>query len=264
MSRYESSSERRTRSEIAPTQIHKAFSPTGQATGLPELLPGEGLSNAILASLPAPELKRLLPFLDPVSLVAGDEIVRSIDSDYVYFPESAVISHLYVSRDGTATAAAVIGNDGLVGLSAILYAGSPVYSARIMIGGAGLRVKSQVIRQEFARGQSLQRLVLAYVSKRMEQVSQRAVCNGRHRLAERLCTWLLMIDDRVEARAIPLTHADLANHLGARRAVISGCCYALRTSNIIDYKRGHMMILDRKMLESRACECYDVLKPLID
>jgi CRP-like cAMP-binding protein len=261
MSRYESGFERRARPAIVPTQIQERISRTGQGIGLPPLASGnEGLANKILASLPAPELKRLLTFLEPVSLVSGEEIVRTNESDFVYFPESAVISHVCVLRDRSVTAAAMIGNDGMIGLSAILDSSPSVYRTRVMIGGAGLRVKSEVIKQEFARGQSLQRLVLSYMSKRLEQLSQRAVCNGRHRLAERLCTWLLMIDDRTEDKAIPLTHADIANQLGARRAVISGCCYTLRSNNIIAYTRGRIMILDRKMLESRACECYQVLK----
>jgi CRP-like cAMP-binding protein len=263
MSRYESGFDRRTKPTVVANQIHEGVSQIGQGASSLDVTSGsEGLTNQILASLPAPELKRLLPFLDPVTLQRSEEVARSNEyGDCVYFPESVVISHLYLLREGGATAAAVIGNDGVVGLSALMESGPPTHSTRVIIGGEGLRVRADVIKQEFARGETLQRLVLAYMSKRLAQVSQRAVCNARHRLAERLCTWLLMIDDRTDDKALPLTHADIANHLGARRAVISGCCHGLRTRGLITYKRGHIVIRNRKMLEAAACECYQVLKP---
>jgi CRP-like cAMP-binding protein len=221
----------------------------------------EALNNKILSCLPAPEFRRLLLSFEPIALSTGEEINGVNEfNEFVYFPESAVISHLYRLNNGGVTAAAVIGNDGLVGLSAVFGSPPPVYRTTVMVGGGGLRVKAQVIRQEFARGERLQRLILTYMSKRLAQVSQRAVCNGRHKLTERLYTWLLMIDDRTKGRILPLTHADISNHLGARRAVISGCCHSLRTSGMITYKRGEMIILDRKMLEAGACECYYVLK----
>jgi len=167
---------------------------------LPEVKPRhDGLTNKLLATLPASELGRLVPFLEPVTLIRGAELTRSKESDhFVYFPESAVISHYYLLRNGGTTAAAVIGNDGVVSLSTMFESRPPLYSTSVMIGGQALRVKAEVIRQEFARGESFQRLILAYMSKRLSQVSQRAVCNGRHKLAERLRTWLLMIDDRAE------------------------------------------------------------------
>jgi CRP-like cAMP-binding protein len=225
-------------------------------------IPNQGLTNKILASLPAPDFKRLMPFFEPVGLVKGTDLVGVNEFDgFVYFPESAVISHLYLLTDGGATAAAVIGSEGVVGISTMFESRPPVYRARVMIEGEGLRVKAGVIKGEFARGEGFQRLILSYMSKRLRQISQRAVCNGRHRLLERLCTWLLMVDDRSENSALALTHADIANHLGARRSVVSGCCNTLREKKVIDYRRGHLTILDRTMLGAAACECYQVLKP---
>ena len=261
MSRYEAGVVRRSGSEVVIGQFQKGTT-TGHEVGLPEVTrPNEGLSNKILASLPAPEFKRLLPFFEPVALRSSEEVLRSNEwSDSVYFPETVVVSHFYRLDNGGATAAAVIGNDGMIGLSNLFESGPPAYRTIVMIGGEGLRIKAEDFRLEFARGASLQRLVLTYVSNRLAQVSQRAVCNGRHKLAERLCTWLLMIDDRAENRDLMLTHADIANHLGARRAVITCCCNTLRTSGAITYKRGHIIILDRERLETEACECYQVLQ----
>jgi CRP-like cAMP-binding protein len=263
MSRHEESFSGRTRSApVGP--IPEPLAQSGQNAGISEisLRQDEGLTNKILGSLPAPEFRRLLPYFEPVALFRGEEIIRSNEfDDYVYFPESAVVSHLYYLSDGGTTAAAVIGNDGIVGLSKIFGTRPPVYRTKVVIEGHGLRVKTQVIKNEFARGESFQQYVLSYMSNRLAQVSQRAVCNGRHKLTERLCTWLLMINDRAEDRSLSLTHADIASHLGARRTVISGCCHALRKRGMITYKRGHIIIVDRKMLEGDACECYQVVRP---
>jgi CRP-like cAMP-binding protein len=260
MSTYESGVEGRT-GEVVVRQFQKGLATTNREEEFSQLTrPNQGLTNQILASLPAPEFSRLLPFFEPVALRSGEEVHRTNDSgDFVYFPETVVVSHLYSLHNGGATGAAVIGNDGMIGLSNLFESGPPAYRTVVMIGGEALRVRTEKISAEFARGASLQRLVLSYVRNRLEQVSQRAVCNGRHKLAERLCTWLLMVDDRAENRSLMLTQADIANHLGARRTVITGCCNVLRTRGAISYKRGHIIILDRKRLEAEACECYEAL-----
>jgi CRP-like cAMP-binding protein len=259
-SRYELAHDR----EWSATVESHAHKPTSRTQGvdLPEdSVQDGGLTNRILAGLTATEFNRLVPYLQPAGLQSGEVIRRSQQSyPFIYFPESAVISHLYTLRNGGATAAAVIGSEGVVGLSAIVQSHPPVYDTKVMIGGDGLRVRVEVIREEFARGKDLQRLILTYVRKRLTQVSQRAVCNGRHKLAERLCTWLLMIDDRTSNVAIPLIQADIANHLGARRTVITARLHDLRRNGAITYKRGAIIVLDRKILEIGACECYQVLK----
>ena len=262
MTRYDPGFDRHGAPTSLVTQIGTRISGAKPELSFNDFVPqNEALNNKILSCLPTPEFKRLFLSFEPVTLSTGEEINGLKEfNEFVYFPESAVISHFYRLNNGGVTAAAVIGNDGLVGLSAVFGSPPPAYRTTVMVGGGGLRVKAQVIRQEFARGERLQRLILTYMSKRLAQVSQRAVCNGRHKLTERLCTWLLMIDDRTKGRTLPLTHADISNHLGAQRAVISGCCHSLRTSGMITYKRGEIIIRDRKMLEAGACECYQVLK----
>ena len=263
MSRYEAVFKRPTNCAPVAAPIPATTAQRGQEVGSFDISRGQdaGLTNNILRNLPAPEFQRLVPYFESVALGLGEEIRSHESDDYVYFPESAVVSHLYSLSDGETTGVAVIGHDGIVGLSKLFGSRPPVYCTRVMIDGEGLRVRSEVIKQEFARGESFQRLILSYLGNRLAQVSQRAVCNGRHKLAERLCTWLLMINDRVGDRSLPLTHADIATHLGARRAVISECCHALRERRMIAYKRGNMIIVDRKALEAGACECYQVVKP---
>src|SRR6266545_1102852 len=110
----------------------------------------------------------------------------------------------------------------------------------------------------------MQRLLLGYASSRLAQLSQRAVCNGRHGLGDRLCTWLLMVHDRAGKDPLPLTHEEIGHHLGARRAGVSISCSALRDNGIISYQRGYISILDRRRLDAAACECYRMLTLTIE
>jgi CRP-like cAMP-binding protein len=219
------------------------------------------LTNKILTALPGPDFAHLLSYLEPVSLYAGQEIyVFGENIDYIYFPETAVISHLYFLADGGTTGAAIVGNEGIVGLSAVLDSRPASYWTQVTVGGTAVRVPPNVIREQFARGGAMQRLFLGYLRARLAQLSQRAACNGRHTLRERLCTWLLMVHDRVGDEEIMLTHENIAHHLGARRAGVSTTCNALRDRGIIKYRRGRLWIADRALLEQVACECYRALR----
>jgi CRP-like cAMP-binding protein len=233
------------------------------ATRIPSSIPFTGLlSNEILTRLPGPDLTSLLPHLEPVSLSAGhglNEFGRL--SEFVYFPESAVISHVHILEDGGTTSAAIIGPEGLIGVSALLGTG-PSYWAQVTIAGTALRVRTEVIRDDFRNGRAIQSLILKHLGARLAQLSQRAVCNSRHLLEERFCTWLLMIMDRTRHEQLALTHELIAQHMGARRAGITGACNALREAGIIKYRRRMMTIADRTKLESVACECYGSLKDL--
>jgi CRP-like cAMP-binding protein len=147
----------------------------------------------------------------------------------------------------------------MVGLSAIFGAGPPAYWTQVIVGGSALKVRAEVIKKEFGRGRTMQQQLLRHISARMAQLAQKAVCNGRHRVQERLCTWLLMIQDRVSEERLPLTQEQIAHHLGARRPGITESCKALRDNGIISYHRGLIRILDRPTLEASACECYRTL-----
>ncbi|HKP47287.1 MAG TPA: Crp/Fnr family transcriptional regulator [Pyrinomonadaceae bacterium] len=221
------------------------------------------LANRLLASLPGPDLSRLLPYLHPVSLTDGEDILRSGEAaDSVYFPESAVISHLHLLEDGSTTAATIIGNEGMVGLSSILDARPAAYSSHVTVGGRATRVATNVIQKEFARGGALQRIILAYAHARLTQLSQQAVCNGRHLMFGRLCTWLLMVHERAVDQPLRLTHERIAQHLGARRAGITSACKQLRAESVITYQRGLIVVSDQPRLATLACECYAMLQSL--
>ena len=234
---------------------------TGRAHKSIKPLPFNGLlTNKLLTALPGEDFARLLPYLEPVSISGGQDLygfgepIRD-----VYFPESAVISQLYILEDGSTAEAALIGKEGLTGLSAIFASPAPPCCTQAIIPGTALRMGVEVLRQEFARGQGMQRLLLSHTSARIAQLSQRAVCNGRHTVIERLCSWLLMLHDRVGDDQLPLTHEQIASHLGARRAGITEAATALRDGQLIKYSRGQIRIIDRRGLERAACECYRTL-----
>jgi CRP-like cAMP-binding protein len=232
----------------------------------PKPIPFNGLlTNKLLAALPGPDFARLLPRLEPVSLISGQDVYKFGEAiDFAYFPETVVISQIYFLEDGSTTGAAIVGREGMTGLSAIFDSRPPTYWTRITIAGSALRVEQEVIKREFARGEAMQKLLLGYTSTRLAQLSQRAVCNGRHNLEGRLCTWLLMIHDRASEQQLPLTHEEIAHHLGARRAGVTSSCNVLRDNGIIHYRRGLIRILDREKLESVACECYRMLRQTVE
>ncbi|HVF55318.1 MAG TPA: Crp/Fnr family transcriptional regulator [Pyrinomonadaceae bacterium] len=249
----------------ATRMVTEATSGIGRAHKFFKPVPFNGLlTNKLLTALPGEDFARLLPHLKPVSLSFGERLNGDeVGVSYAYFPETAVISHLYFMEDGSMTSAAVIGREGIVGLSTIFDAGRPSYWTQVTIGGSALVAETEVIKREFARGGEMQSLLLGYTGTRLAQLSQRAVCNGRHRLDERLCTWLLMIHDRAGEEHLPLTHEDIAHHLGARRAGVTTSCNSLRIAGAINYRRGLIDILDRQKLEACACECYRALRQTV-
>lgn len=215
------------------------------------------LTNKILSALPGDELTRLLPYLEPASFRLGEYVYElGQHVPVVYFPEAAVISQIYYLEDGSSAGVSIVGNDGLLGLSAMLDAPRARYWAVATIGGSALGIRVDVLRQEFMKGGVLQKLILSYANARMVQLAQRTVCNSRHRLEERLCTWLLMIHDRANNSNLPLTHEAISQLLGTRRAGVTNFCNVLRDNRVISYHRALITILNREALEASACECY--------
>lgn len=218
------------------------------------------LTNKILTALPGEDFARLLQHLEPVSLASVDNVydLRG-GAQFAYFPEGALMSQLHLLSDGSTIEAAMIGKDGMIGLSAVFGAPRPSCWMQVAIAGSALRIRAETLGEEFARGGALQRLLLGYASARMAQLSQRAVCNGRHSIGQRTSCWLLMAHDRTGEDTLPLTHEQIAQHLGTRRAGVSEIANDLRHRGCISYSRGRITILDRPGLEAAACECYEGL-----
>jgi CRP-like cAMP-binding protein len=217
--------------------------------------------NRLLASLPAGERARLSPHLELVALPLGAVIYESGgEQAHVYFPASGIVSLLYVMNDGSAAEIAVVGNEGMVGIS--LFMGGETTPSRAVVQSAATayRLPAALIQAEFARGGALQRLLLRYTLALITQMTQTAVCNRHHQLEQQLCRWLLLSLDRLPANELVMTQQLIANMLGVRREGVTAAAGRLQADGLIDYSRGRISVLDRPNLEGRACECYAVVK----
>lgn len=219
------------------------------------------LANRLLSALPAEDFARLFSHLEPVSLTAG-EMLYKLDEEmlYAYFPETAVVSHLYILSEGGMTEADMVGREGMTGLSAVFNVPPPSYVSEVSLSGSALRARVDVLRQEFARGGAFQQTLVRYAAARIALLSRRAVCNGNHSVEERLVTWLLMVHDRAGDQPLALTHERISRHLGTRRAGVTSVATALRDRGVIDYTRGQIRVTDRPALEAAACECYPAVR----
>ena len=221
-------------------------------------------SNQLLAALPAADLQRWLPKLEPVSLVLGEVLYESgATLSHVYFPTSAIVSLLYVMENGASAEIAVVGCEGLVGISLFMGGESTPSRAVVQSAGRGLRLPSMTIKSEFKRAPVLH-LLLRYTQALITQMAQTAVCNRHHSLDQQLCCWLLLSLDRLPGNELVMTQELIANMLGVRREGVTEAAGNLQKAGLIEYRRGHLTVLDRPGLERRTCECYAVVKAEYD
>jgi CRP-like cAMP-binding protein len=223
------------------------------------------LDNLLLAKLPAEDCQRLLPSLQPVALRLGEVLYESRGFlSHVYFPTTSVVSFLYTMGDGTTAEMGLAGNDGLVGIALFLGGDTAPNRAVVQIAGNALRMKAEILRQEFARGGSFQRLLLLYTQALIAQISQTAVCNRLHSVEQRLCRWLLLSHDRVKSDELAMSQEFISSMLGGRRESVTVAAQRLQDAGLIHYVRGHITILDRRGLEATVCECYGVVRDETD
>src|SRR5918912_2006873 len=215
------------------------------------------LKNQLLAALTDEETERLQPHLKLVTLTAG-EVLNDADEParYVYFPLEAVISIITIVEDGTTIEVGIVGFEGLAGLSALLGGGTTPNQFIVQVEGTALRIKGDVLAEEFRRGGNLQEFVHKYTQLTITQISQSAACNHVHKIEERLCRWLLMMHDRAESGYFSHTQEFLSRMLGASRPVVTLAAGALQKAGLIRYSRGNITILDREGIEEATCECY--------
>jgi len=217
--------------------------------------------NHLLAALPAAELARLAPHLERVPLPLAAVIYESgAELGHVYFPASGIVSLLYVMNDGAAAEIAVVGNEGMVGISLFMGGGTTTSRAVVQSAGIAYRLEAPVLKAEFARGGALQRLLLRYTQALIAQMTQTAVCNRHHMLEQQLCRWLLLSLDRLPSSQLVMTQQLIANMLGVRREGVTEAAGRLQADGLISYSRGHINVLDRAKLEQRVCECYGVVR----
>ena len=232
------------------------------ATPLMDTPPGK---NKLLAALPAADLERLLPLLQPVVLPLGAALYESgVPFTDVYFPTTAIVSLLYVLADGGSAEIAVVGNDGVVGVSTFMGGESTPSRAVVQSEGGAFRLKGQALKDEFNRGGASQHLLLRYTQSLLTQMAQTAVCNRHHTIDQQLCRWLLLSLDRLASDTLSMTQELIANMLGVRREGVTDAAGKLQNAGLIRYSRGKITVLDRAGLEALSCECYRVVKTEFD
>lgn len=221
--------------------------------------------NKLLAALPPEIFQRLQPHLELVPLKLGASIYESGGKQaYVYFPADSIVSLLYVMKDGASAEIAIVGSEGLVGIS--LFMGGETTPSRAVVQSAGraYRLRAKLLKAEFEFGGALQHLLLRYTQALITQMAQTAVCNRHHSIEQQLCRWLLLSADRLPTNVLTMTQELIANMLGVRREGVTASAGKLQEAGLIHYSRGRITILDRAKLERRVCECYAVVKKEFD
>ena len=226
--------------------------------------PSDPRLNQLLAALPEPDWQRWLPQLECVDMPLGQVLYESGSTlSHVYFPATCIVSLLYVMENGASAEIAVVGNEGIVGVSLFMGGESTPSRAVVQSAGHGYRLSSEAIKAEFNRAPVLH-LLLRYTQALITQMAQTAVCNRHHSLDQQLCRWLLLSLDRLQGSELVMTQELIANMLGVRREGVTEAALKLQEAALIRYARGRIFVLDRKRLEERTCECYAVVKKEYD
>jgi CRP-like cAMP-binding protein len=218
-------------------------------------------ANRLLAALPDAEWRRWQPALQIVDMPLGQVVYESGTTlSHVYFPTTSIVSLLYVMENGSSAEIAVVGNEGIVGISLFMGGGSTPSRAVVQSAGGGLRLNAKVLKNEFDQNGPVLHLLLRYTQALITQMAQTAVCNRHHSLDQQLCRWLLLSLDRLQGNELVMTQELIANMLGVRREGVTGAALHLQEAGLIRYTRGRISVLDRAGLEKRTCECYAVVK----
>jgi len=217
--------------------------------------------NHLLAALPLEEFERLRPHLELVEMPLGRALYESGEMlKHVYFPTTSIVSLLYVLEDGASAEIAVVGFEGILGISLFMGGATTPSRAVVQSAGHGYRLKAQLLQAEFNRAGPVLRLLLRYTQALITQMTQTAVCNRHHSVEQQLCRWLLLSLDRLPGNSLTMTQELIANMLGVRREGVTTAAGHLQHAGLIRYSRGHIEVLNRPGLEKAVCECYAVVR----
>jgi CRP-like cAMP-binding protein len=221
--------------------------------------------NWLLAALPVPERSRWLQRMELVDLPRGSVLYEAGETlKHVWFPTTSVVSLLHAMEDGASSEVAVVGHEGVVGLSLFMGCETTPSRAVVQSGGGALRMKAKAFIEEFERDGSTMHLLLRYTESLIVQMAQTAACNRHHSIDQQLCRRLLLSLDRTESNEIVMTQEVIANMLGVRREGVTVAAGHLNKEGLISSRRGHITVLDRAGLAQRTCECYAVVKKEFD
>jgi CRP-like cAMP-binding protein len=221
--------------------------------------------NHLIDALPKRVLARLMPNMELVELSLGEVLYESGGTlDYVFFPTNAIVSLLYVMEDGASAEISVVGNEGMVGVTLFMGGESTPSRAVVQSAGKAWRLSSRRLKDEFNHHGTLMMLLLRYTQALLTQMAQTAVCNRHHSIDQQLCRWLLLSLDRLPDNHLTMTQELIANMLGVRREGVTEAAGKLQRLGVIEYRRGHITVLDRVTLENLCCECYAVVRKETD
>ena len=221
--------------------------------------------NHLLAALPHAQWVIWRSHLEYVDMVLGQVLYEPGSTlTHVYFPTTTIVSLLYVMRNGESAEIAVVGNEGVIGVS--LFMGGDSTSSRAVVQSAGgaYRLTAERMREEFDRAGAVLHLLLRYTQALMAQMVQTAACNKHHSLDQQLCRWMLLSLDRLQGNELVMTQELIANMLGVRRIGVTEAAAKLNALGVIRYARGRITVLDRPKLEQLSCECYAVIRAELD
>jgi CRP-like cAMP-binding protein len=217
--------------------------------------------NSLLWVLPVSVRDRWVPHLELVEMPLGKVLYESgATMSHVYFPTTAIVSLLYVMENGASAEIAIVGHEGILGISLFMGGNSTPSRAVVQSAGQAFRLRAAYLEEEFNKAGSVLHLLLRYTQALITQMAQTAVCNRYHSLDQQLCRWLLLSLDRLRGDELVMTQELIANMLGVRREGVTESAVKLQHAGLIRYARGHITVLDRAGLEKRTCECYAVVK----
>lgn len=217
--------------------------------------------NKLLGALGEEELERLSPNLELVEMPIGHVLYEPGEQlKYVYFPVTSIVALMYVLTDGASAEIALVGNEGILGISLFMGGQTTTSRAVVQSAGAGYRLKARFLIEEFSLNDQAMKLLLRYTQALITQMAQTAVCNRHHSVEQQLCRWMLLTLDRLQSNELAITQEVIASMLGVRREGVTEAAGKLQRLGIIHYHRGHITVVDRRKLEKRCCECYQVVK----
>jgi len=227
--------------------------------------PADVRKNHLLAALPQDVLDRWQSHFEWVDMPLGMVLYESGAAlSHVYFPTDAIVALIYVTESGASAEIAVVGNEGMVGISLFMGGSTTPSRGVVQSAGHGVRLKGTLMKEECDRGGAAMHLLLRYTQALITQMAQTAVCNRHHTIDEQLCRWLLLSLDRITGPELVMTQNLIAHMLGVRREGVTEAAANLQSAGLIRYRRGRITVLNRAGLEVRTCECYRVVKTEYD
>lgn len=217
--------------------------------------------NHLLAALPPAELERLLPALEWVALPLGQAVCESgAQLHHAYFPTTAILSLNHVLENGASAEVAGVGNEGMLGISLFMGGQTTPIRATVQTAGHAYRLRTKTLLEEFNRAGVMHGLLLRYTQALITQMAQTGVCNRHHSVSQQLCRWLLLTLDRMPSNDLVMTQELISCMLGVRREGVTEAAGKLKDKGAISYRRGHITVLQRSLLNREVCECYQVVK----